>query len=199
MPFIDQIITFINGELKAGSLNKKKLQPQTFHGLSTVLVRRKSPTDTGLEYLPAIVDAAGSAKPITPDSKKAIQVYHKLNSNVYSFEKRSVGDAHDIKSVSELSMVVITNSKLTGVTKDVIEPVVLFGIPQKLSAALLASLKINKCLITPVASNMDHVQVFRQEFPQSAYFLNEHMSMFLIRYKIEMTFAQSCVDKCLCE
>lgn len=199
MPFLDQIVSFINDELKAGSLNKKKLQPAVYHGLSTVVARRKNTTSTDLELLPGIVTADGKSLLITPDDKKSIQIYHKLITNVYAYEKKSYGDDSDIKSTSELSMVVHTNSKLSGKTKDVLEPVVLFGIPQKLSDVLLTKLKINKCLITPLASNMDHVQVFRQEYPQSDYMLNQQVSLFLIRYRIEMTFSQHCVNQCLCD
>lgn len=201
MPFLNQITKFINDTLEAGSLNNKKLQPAKFYGLSTVAARstKGSKDPNKLELLPSVVTADGKSSLITADSKYAVQLYHKLLTNVYSYEKNSYGDGHYIKSVSELSLVVFSNSKLTGKTKDVLEPVVLFGIPQKLSTALLADLHINNCLITPVASNMDALQVFRQEYPQSEYFLNEQMSMFLIRYKIEMTFSQACVDKCLCD
>lgn len=197
MPFLNEITEFINTTLKAGSLNKEKLQPAKFYGITTV-VARKSATQSTPEQLPAIVTAEGKAIPITPDSKCAIQVYHKLNSNTYSYEKKSFGDSYMIKCSSDMAMLVLTNSKITGKTKDVLEPVVLFSMPQKLGTALLADLKINNCLITPLSSNMDHIQVFRQEFPQSSYFLNEQMSIFQIRYKIETIFSQACVDDCLC-
>jgi len=201
MPFLDQITQFINGELKAGSLKNKKLQPAKFFGIASIVHRSVNGTKdpNKIEAIPGIISAAGSITPLTPDDKTAIQVYHKLISNVYSLEKKGFGDRHDLKSVSELAMLVFTNSKLTGKVKESLEPLFVFGMPQKLSTALLADLKINNCLITILSSNMDQLQVFRQEFPQSAYFLNDQMGMFLIRYKIEMTFNQVCVDQCLCE
>jgi hypothetical protein len=198
MPFLNEITIFINQTLKAGSLNRIKLQPGKLFSISTVVARKKDAAQKELELLPAIVDANRKTIPITPDSKLAIQIYHKLLANAYSYEKKSYGDGHFIKSTSDMAMVVISNSKMTDKTKDYLESVILFGMPQKLSAALLAALKINNCLITPVSSNMDTVQVFKQEYPQSAYFLNEQVSMFLIRYKIEMTFSQACVDYCNC-
>ena len=200
MPFLNQIITFINDDLKARSLNKEKLQPAKFYGLSTVVTRstKGSKETSKLEQLPAIVDANGKDTPITLDSKLAIQVYHKLNSKAYSYEKKSFGDDYLIKCISDISMVVITNSKRTGKTKDVLEPLLIFGMPQKLSTALIGDLKINKCTITPLSSNMDALAVYRQEYPQSDYYLTEQISMFLIRYKIELTFSQHCIEQCLC-
>ena len=200
MPFINQITKFINDELKAGSLNKKILQPANFLGLSTTITRsKKGSAQNQVEILPAIIDESGKSTPITPDDKFAIQVYHKLLTKVYSIEKQSFGDEFLLKCVSELAMVVITNSKITGKAKEVLEPVVLFGMPQRLSTALIADLKIKSCLIYPTTSNMDHMQVFGQEYPRSDYFLNEQMSMFSIRYKVEIKFSQTCIDQCLCE
>ncbi len=201
MPFLNQIISFINEDLKNGSLNKEKLQPAIFYGLTTVVSRsiKGSKDPNKLELLPAIVDAQGKDTPIALNSKLALQVYHKLNSKTYSVEKKSYGDEYNIKCVSDLSMVVLTNSKITGKTKDVLEPLLIFGMPQKLSTALLADLKIINCLITPTSSNMEALAVYKQEYPQSDIYLNEQMSMFLIRYKIEMSFSQRCVEQCLCD
>ncbi len=201
MSFLNQIIKFIDEQLKAGSLNKQKLQPAIFHGLSSIVQRSiKGSKDVNkLEALPATAEADGKINFITPDSKLAIQTYHKLISKAYSYEKKSFGDDNFIKSVTEVAMLVITNGKITGKTKDVLEPLFIFGMPQKISRELLADLKINNCTITPIASNMDALQVFKQEYPQSALFLTEQMSMFLIRYKIELVFSQHCIDKCLCD
>ena len=200
MPFLNQITKFINDELKAGSLNKKKLQPTNFIGLSTTIARsKKGSAQNAVEILPAVIDESGKVIPITPDEKYSLQVYHKLLTKVYSIDKKGFGDEYLIKCVSELAMVVFTNGKLTGKAKEVLEPVVLFGIPQRLSTALIADLKIKSCLIYPTASNLDHMQVFGQEFPRSEYFLNEQMSMFSIRYKVETVFSQTCIDQCLCE
>ncbi len=196
MPFLEYIAKHINDTLKEGALKQEKLQPAKFFELTTTVVRKKEPNR--IELLPAIITPEGKATPITADSKVAIQLYHKLLTNTYSYEKKGYGDGYVIKSVSEIAMVVFTNSKLTGVSKDKLEPVVLFGMPQQLLPVQKAELGIDSCLITPVSSNMDHVQVFRQEYPNSDYFLNEQVSMFLIRYRVEMKFDRKCVDTCIC-
>jgi hypothetical protein len=195
MPFLNQITEFINDALKVGSLNNAKLQPAKYYGIATIVTRKK---DGNLEMLPAIVEAGVIKNFITIDSKIALQLYHKVMGNTYSYEKRSYGDGYDIKSSTEMNMVVLFNSKLTGNAKEVLEPVVLFGLPQKTSAMINADLQIIKCSIVPLSSNMDPVSVFKQEYPQAEYVLNENSSMFCIRYKIEMTFSQACVNKCLC-
>lgn len=200
MPFLNQITGFINDTLRTGSLDKACLLEANYFRLSTVVARVKNASEkTNPELLPAIVnDADGKAEPITPDSKKALQLYHKLLSKTYSYEKKSYGDGNDIRSVCEMQIVVINNIKLTGTASDALEPAVIFGMPQQLSSALLAELNVNKCLITPLSSIMDATTVFRQEYPKSDYFINMQMSMFSIRYRIETTFGQACVDALLC-
>ncbi len=198
MPFITDIVCFINDALKGGTLDRKKLQPAAFHGLSTVVGRKKDAA-APLEMIPGITNEKGKLSFILPDDKFSIQLYHKLQTNTYSYEPKSYGNSHSIRSVSELQLVAINNSKISGLSKDCLEPLVLFGMPQHLSNELNAKLKIEKCLITPLGSIMDPVTVFRQEYPQSQYFLNDQMSMFSIRYRVEMVFSQACVNACLCD
>jgi len=199
MPFLDQIAGFINDTLKAGSLNKEKLQPAKFYGISTQIFRsQKDKNANNVEPLPAVVDS-GAMTLITPDDKYSLQVYHKNIANVYSYEKKSYGDSSLITADSDMQMIVITNAKISGKAKEVLEPVFIFGMPQRLSQELITGLKINSCLITPAGSNMDTMQVFRQEYPKSNLFLTNQMSMFLIRYKIKLIFSQECMEECLCD
>lgn len=199
MPFLNRIADYINETLRAGCFDIGKLRPTVFHGIASVVPRSTngSNEESKLELLPAIVTANGKINLITPDSRTAVEIYHKVNSNTYSYEKKSVGDEYFIKCVSELSIVVINNIKLTGKGCDLLEPVVVFGMPQRLSDSLKAELNVDKCLITPINSVMDQLQVFRQEFPTSSYFLNEQTAMFLIRYRVEMTFDRRCVNQCI--
>jgi len=137
MPFLNQITNFINDVLKAGSLNNAKFQPAKYYGVATTVSRKKD-SAAALEILPAIVENGTIKNYLVPDSKLAIQLYHKMITNVYSYEKKSYGDAYSINCTSEMMLVVSFNSKLTGKAKEVLEPVVLFGLPQYLSKALTA-------------------------------------------------------------
>lgn len=199
MPFIDEIINQINSSLKAGSLNNEKLQPAKYLGIATTVARIKdAKKKSDLEILPAIVSPTGTLSFITPEKSYGIQIYHRLLNKQYSRVKASYGDDYDYKMVSELTLVVLTNSKVTGRAKEALEPLVLFGMPQTVTPALLAELQINSCVIYPTASNLDAVSVFRQEYPNSVYFLNDQSSIFSVRYKIEMSFSKACINKCLC-
>lgn len=200
MPFLEQIISFIDAELKKGSLNKKKLLPAKLHGLSTTLIRNsKGSGVVKSESFPAAKDASGRMVPIALDSKYSLQVYHNLQGNTYSYEKKSYGNNYDVRCISDMVMVVICNAKISGMAKEAIEPLLIFGLPQRLSPALIAQLKISKCQVIPVSSNMNQEQVFKAEYPKAEKALvSEEHSMFSIRYKIDMTFPAACIDQCLC-
>jgi len=199
MPFIPEIVTYINDELKGGSLNKKILQPAKFDGLSTTVFRSKSGSKDS-EQLPAIISASGQVELITPDQKYALQVYHKCTRKAYSIQKKgSVGDAYDYKLAADMQMIVIMNADRTGRTKDMLEPVIMFGIPQRLSKQMISDLKLGSSMITVIESVMDHNAVSKSEYPQSPMIFNEKMGIFMIRYRIETTFSQACVDACLCQ
>jgi hypothetical protein len=194
MPFWDKIAKYINTTLKDGSLNFPVLQPQQLFGLATIIVRRENPSTKAIEQLPGLIDVDGTDIPITPDNNQALQLYHKLDRSVYSEDsKKSFGDIKVTTETSELTLVVLTNSKLTAKPKETIEHLIRFGMPKKLSAELLSELQLRTCTITPTGSNMNHVEVFRREYPNSDYFLNEQMSMFSIRYTIASSYV-SCGD-----
>jgi hypothetical protein len=199
MPFISEIVSYINEELKGGSLNKEKLQPGKYFGLSTTVFRSKSGSKEQ-EQLPAFISASGKIELITPDQKLALQVYHKCTRKAYTLVKKgSVGDSYDYKMTADMQLVVIINTGRTGKAKDMLEPVLVFGLPQRLNSKLMNDLKIGSCLITVVDSVLDHYSVSKSEYPQSPIFFNEAMGIFMIRYKIETTFSQACVDACLCQ
>jgi hypothetical protein len=194
MPFITEIVQHINEVLKAGSL--KKVQPAKLNLISTVVGRTK-PREA-MEILPAIIEGDKTTL-LIPDSKHSLQLYHKQDSNTYAIVPASYGNSHEIKSTTEMSMVVTTNAKIAGLTAQKAEPAIVFGLPQRISDALKAELKVIKVLITPLGSIMDQVRVFSGEFPKSQYFLDKEMQMFIVRYRIEVQFNQACVDACLCK
>lgn len=196
MPFLQQIIEEINTGLKTGIFNKEKLQPANYFGLAMQIGRTKS--DKKIELLPALIEN-GKPRYLVLESKTALQVYHKLLSNTYSYEKKSYGSDYNIKSISDISIVVINNLKMTGIASDKLEPSIIFKMPQRLKPQTISELKINSCLITPISSNMNSVEVYRQEYPgQEALFVHDQMAMFSVRYRVETVFNQACIEQCLC-
>lgn len=197
MPFVNQITKFINDELLAGSLNKAFLQPAKIIGVSTVVVRTKS---GGLikqqEQLPGIVDTSGKIDVIAPESKYAIQLYHKFQSIAYGNDKKGYGDETIITCSNEFLLIALLNLKLTGKNAAEIEPLLTFGLPSKISRELLDELGIISCQITPVSTSLDTQSIFRQEYPQNHFSLPPQMEMMQVRYRVNMKFNRSCVDLC---
>lgn len=194
MPFLDSIVTYINDSLKGSSLNDKRFQPGKFCGVSTILARKKG---EGLELLPA-VEIEGTYKLVEPDDRLNIITYHKVVSNTYSMVKKSHGDSYYHKCTSEMAMVVFADAKKIRMSAEQLEPLLIYGMPQRLSDVLMKEIKFVSVLITPLASDMDKIRVFRTEYPGSEYFLKPYHHFFLLRYRIEATFDKNCIDACLC-
>lgn len=197
MPFTDSIVAFINDSLKGGSLNGKRFEPGKYDGLATTLARKKP--QGPIEFLPAVMDKGGNYSFVEPNDKYPISLYHKVVSNTYSYDKvKSFGDEYQMKCIADMYMVVFFDTRKTGLLPELMETKVMFGVPQKLSQALQTQLKFRSCLITPYASNMDKISVFKQEYPGTEYFLKPVHQLFLIRYRIESTFDKNCIDVSLC-
>lgn len=200
MPFIEKIVDYINTSLKDSSLKDKRFQPGKYVGLTTVLPRMNG---TVLEQLPATCDENGEYKTVEPNDKFNIIIYHKTISNIYTKVTqqpgiKSYGDDYALKCTTEMQLAVIADLRKVKMLAEQIEPLVIYGIPQRLTDALMVEFGFRSCLITPTASVMDKINVFRQEYPQTAYFLKPFHQLFLIRYRIETGFDKNCVEKCLC-
>lgn len=196
MPFLDSIVSYINDSLKGSSLSDKRFAAGRFLGLSTIVGVQK---DTGVVLVPAIVDAMGEYKPVDPvDDRYSITVYHKAISNVYGFEKKSYGDEYLQKCTTEMLLVVAADAKKVLVSAEQLEPLFIYGLPQRLSPELKQKAAFKNCLITPLASDMDKLRVYRQEWPAAEYYLKPYHHLFSLRYRIEASYDKDCIDACLC-
>lgn len=194
MPFTDKIVELINVSLKGSSLNKEVFQPGQFHGISSVIGITK---DAGLSLVPGILDGSGSYKAVSPDQKYNLVIYHKCIANDYDLDrKNSYGDSFDFTCRSQMQMVVWGDGKKMKLTADTLEAIIVFGIPQNLSSMDRQNLGLKSCRIMPMNSNMDRLNCFRQEYVNYNFNLKADDCFFIIRYKIETTFGQNCIDMC---
>lgn len=197
MPFVDRIVKHINDTLKASSLTDKRFQPGRFLGCTTLLARQKG---TQMEVLPATVDKDGEYKLIDTDDRYPITIYHKVLSNGYaSAAKQSYGDEYAYKCTTEMTMVVLADSRKIRMQAEQLEPLIIYGIPQRLSQQLMTDTAIRSCLITVSGSVLDKINVFKSEYPSTDYFLKPFHQLFSIRYRIEAGFDKNCIQRCLCE
>lgn len=197
MPFIENIVGFINDSLKAGSLKDKRFQTGSFLGLTTIVAKKKGET---LTIYPGTVTVEGEYKTVEPNDKYPVVVYHKILTNTYVYQKDdSYGDRNSIKGTTELAMIVWGDSKKLKLSASQLEAIILMGIPQRISEVKRKELGIKSCTFTPVNSDMDQLRVYRGEYQNVDYFLKPQHSFFLIRYRVEMVFDQSCLSACGCQ
>lgn len=190
MPFTAAIVNYINTTLREGC---SLLTDGRFLGIASIIARKKTPT-TPLEQLPGILNDNKEYTPVEPNDKYKLIVYHKILSNTYSFDKtNSYGDDYRIKCTTEMAMIVWGDAMKLGIAEE-LEAVIVFGMPQRLSRVLQNTLGLATCSITPVNSTLDRLPIFRQEYPQSEFFLKPNHQFFQIRYRIESSFDRACVQ-----
>lgn len=196
MPFVDSIVSFINDQLKAGSLKDVRFKPGKYIGITTVLPRMNGERQ---ELIPASCNNDGEYEAIVPDDRFPIIIYHKVISNGYtSVKQQSFGNDYAYKATTEMQLVVIADSRKIKMQAEALEPLIIFGLPGLGSDQLSKDTGLNRISISPINSTMDKILVFRQEYPATEYFLKPFQQLFSIRYRIEATFDRNCVNKCLC-
>lgn len=197
MAFNETIVQFINDSLKAGSLNNKIFQPGSYNGLVTLVARKKA--DGSLQMLPGIADIDGNYKPVEPNDKFRIIIYHRAISNSYLYQKQdSYGDTFSIKSTNDLQMIIWADTSKIQLTPELLEANIISGFVQKLSEDIRKKLKLRSCLLTPVSSDMDKLRVFRQEYQNTDFFLRPQHIFFSVRYRADLVFDQKCLEDCAC-
>lgn len=193
MPFIASIVDHINETLKA---NCALLADGTFYGIASVIARKKTQT-APLEQLPGVLVNHMQYKEVWPNDKYSLIVYHKILSNAYTWVKNdSYGDGYRQKCTTEMQMVVWGDGKKLGIDEE-LEAVVLYSMPQALGTPLMRTLGFAKCTISAVGSALDRILLFRQEYPQSEFFLKPNHQFFSIRYRVEAEYDKRCIDLCV--
>lgn len=193
MPFIASIVSYINDALKA---NCSLLTGGNFYGISSVVARKKDKASP-LEQFPAVLVNHTQYQTVEPNDKEALIIYHKLLSTTYSRDKvQGYGDSYLYKCTTDMMMIVWGDSKKLGIDEE-LEAVIMYSMPDLLSPSALQQLSFRRCLITTASSNMDRLQVFRQEYPQTPFFLKPNHQFFSIRYRIEAAYDKGCMDLCV--
>lgn len=192
MPFIVSIVNYINDAIQA---NCSLLAGGTFYGIASVVARKKTQASP-LEQLPGILVDHTQYITIEPNDKYALIIYHKIISNTYQRDtNNSYGDGYRQKATTDMQLIVWGDSKKLGIDQE-LESVVVYSIPLSVAAPVQRTLGLKSCSITPYSSTLDRLTVFRQEYPQSEFFLKPNHQFFSVRYRIESTFDKQCVDMC---
>lgn len=199
MPFLETIVKHINDSLKASSLNTKRFQVSNLMGISTIVpVSDSKGKQKQVSLWPGIVSIQGEVDIIDLNDDFDLHIYHKTIGTGHALDKASHGNEYDYKDTTEMSMMIYGQGDKLKVSMEQLETIIRIGFPLRLSDDLMASTGLKSCMLSTLATDLDKLRVFRQEYPNTDYFLKPESIFFLIRYRIETRFNRKCLDACDC-
>lgn len=194
MPYLKEIVQYINDGLKVSVLTDARFSDALLHGISMpVVIEAKKTT------IPGIISNDGEIKYVTPDDVNALSIYHRINGKGYSLSKDSVGESDNyLVEKIDMSMFVFGLQNKLELSADQLETLLMAGFIDKIPKADWQGLQIRKNIITLTSSNFNTKAIFTNEFQGVKYFLKPEHILFEIKYTIENDFNKICFKKCDC-
>ncbi len=196
MPYLKNIVNFINISLQSTVLKDKRFQNSKVVGITQSIVRKKG---DAFEYVPSYIDDKGEIKYIGVDDSFDIMIYHKVNT--ISVSKANVnkgyGDntAYDA-NVARMSMIVFGQRNKLMLSNDDLSIYLQSSMPEAVSKKLLNELQFKAANINISDIVLNDQQVFQEEYQGFPFFLKPEQYLFKINYTIESAFLKKCFNTC---
>lgn len=196
MPKLNQIITYINGQI-SNKLNDERFQGGQFLNEIVELV----PVFEGdvRTTFPAIIDHYGEGTSAVIDDTLPIQIYHRLIGTEYEAvpEDDNYGDpGNSIQETANMLMVIISDRNKIHLHGFDLLSMVIGAMPQTIPAATLSSWTLNNAIINFASANTNMEEVFATEYNVETYGLKPNSIMYAITYTIITTFDKNCFLTC---
>lgn len=191
---IAQIVDYVNTTLRAGGLSADRFANASINGIAFSQLR-----DNGqgqYDALPVLLKD-GRLQDVAVTDLHEITLWHKNQGSIPAPNKQQYGDANNIlvRSV-QMAMLVVCNLVRMKMNAEDIDLLIIDSFPSQLPKTMINSLKISTCVITLQGTNFNSAELYLREFRTSEYKLKPHHQMLEVRYKIECTFRQGCINTC---
>lgn len=176
------------------------LQREVFAGVSKLnlfgissLVHKK--VNGKLTTLPAIQEGSDFVYP-SPDDGSTLIAYHVIGPRTYeNSPKRGYGDQRYIKDTAEMQMIVYANLRVLAKSAVQVQELIAAAMPQSLRSGS-GDANVSAQVVLRGAE-LDALKVFRQQYPNSDFFLSPEDGFFSLRYRITAEYDQRCLKCCL--
>ena len=148
-----------------------------------------------LTTLPAIQDGTDFVYP-SPDDGSTLIAYHTIAGRTYEDSTvKGYGDQRLVKDIAEMQMIVYANLREIGRSAVQLQEAVAAAMPQTLIAQV-AGTNV-QAHVSLRGAELDSLKVFRQQYPQTDFFLAPEDGFFSLRYRIESLYDPRCLRCCL--
>lgn len=191
---IPQIVDYINSQLRVKNLAADRFANAVFNAIGITQLR--SNTSGQYDALPFIFKD-GKIHEIAPADSNVLTLWHKNLGALYTPNKQQYGDKNDIiVRTLQLSILVICNLNRILMTAEELELLISDALPTAIPKTLMESLRLTSCVISHQGSNFNSSELYLREFRTPEYKLKPHHQMLEVRYRIECTFRQGCINTC---
>lgn len=191
MAQLDGIITDLNAAIST-ALDKKNLGKAQLLGL-TELIEDSSGLTTPAEH-----DLSGDAIYAGYDDVHSIRIYSRLIASNYTYLTEGYGSNRLTNQVSSLIMMVAFKIKTIRAFADNLEAVIVSAFPSGITQQRKIDLGLKSCGFTVTGSTHDTRALFAREFKGHHYTPDTNMKMFEIRYQVECSWGQNCINTICC-
>lgn len=176
------------------------LRREVFAGVSKLnlfgvssLVHKK--VNGKLTTLPAIQDGTDFIYP-SPDDGSTLIAYHVIGSRTYENSTvKGYGDQRLVKDIAEMQMIVYANLRVLARSAVQVQELIAAAMPQSLNSGSGAANVSAQVMLR--GAELDSLKVFRQQYPQTDFFLAPEDGFFSLRYRITAEYDQRCLKCCL--
>lgn len=189
MKYLNDIVCELNEELSKLLPTNSKLAP-----IATQMVR------TGVKsskVFPSYVDDHGEARYVGAEDDFDVIIYHRALQLLPGKIISSWGDGKAFEVLqAKMTMVVFGRRNILKMAGDDMAMRLVTGFPTKASPALINKLNFRSVEFKPTDSNINSLQVFSEEYPDSELFLKPEQFLIRINYTIESVFLKGCFNPC---
>jgi hypothetical protein len=186
----NQIADIINASVKA-VLKDARFVGAQYSGITVLLPE-------GNIIQPCTTDDSGDAKIVGINNTHPLQAYHRNNGSSFSIAPdKQFGDGVTRNQITSMSLFVIAQRSRIKMTPEDLLLLVASGIPGELTQAQRETLKLKGCTISLQSVDVNAQNIFKREY-QIQKPLDPQVIMFELKYQIECSFSNACINTLCC-
>jgi hypothetical protein len=202
MPYLKQIASAINSELKSNVFTDKRFASADFNSLAySIVVDNRE--DRNL-IAPCVAGSDGEYTAMMFDDTKAFVVYHKALSKSYVqiADREAFGRSagKNVRCTAQMQMIILATRSIIKILPDDLETLVVMNFPngnETIFSAVSAS--ITGIATKTVSSDTDFLRLWATEFRGYEFQVNPDRAILAVNYTIESNFKTKCFSLCDCQ
>lgn len=191
MPYLSQIVDYINEGLKSGPLKRKSFQEGKFYGLAQSIAKYSGDKQSA----EPVIYTDGKEIQCFVDDTYSFQIYHRAQSiaSAYAAQNQFGDGRRDLTETVNMIAVVFADAERLSVSQADLAYLILSGLSFEIKNSDLGNTNLKSITITPQTANLNSPSVFQGEYQLAEYPLKPQSIYFAVNYQIETLSDKNCL------